>query len=222
MMLTGAAGENVGNWTLGFIQLSVPIAHYRGATVRDGSIKATSSNNNTLCRDAASDTSTEVWYNPLYSGWVVAGPTGTNKLAPATVLPPKGSLSVQAGLSDQPFRRWPDSLPNTVVTGQPINFLHYAVFEVLFCTMLVAQDPAGNFHMLKHFYWNVIWEQIFKRNGTSVVVDRAIRLEQNVQHVQNGNDPKFFGKEYDTTLPISNKLSKEQPKIIPALDWRYG
>jgi hypothetical protein len=71
--------------------------------------------------------------------------------------------------------------------------------------MLVAQDPAGNSYMLKYFYWNVIWEQTVKRDGAgNVVLDRATRLQQNVQHpVHSGNprDPKFFGKEYDPTLP---------------------
>jgi hypothetical protein len=93
--------------------------------------------------------------------------------------------------------------------------------------MLVAQDPAGNFHILKHFYWNVIWEQTFKRNGGAgnVVLDRAIRLQQNVQHpVQSGNprDPKFSGREYDLTLPVSNTVSRRPLRVIEAVDWTQG
>jgi hypothetical protein len=77
--------------------------------------------------------------------------------------------------------------------------------------------------MLKHFYWNVIWEHTFKRDMSgNVVPDRAIRLQQNVQHpIHSGNphDPKFFGKEYNLTLPVSNTVSRRAPQIKQALDW---
>ena len=228
MTLTGAAGENVGGWTLGFIQLKyigTHRAHYRGATVRDGSMMFTGSNK-TLCRDT-DDGSTEVWYDSINFGGVT-GPTGTNKLAAATVLPQIGILNIRAHLSDQPYRWVPATLTNTLVSGRPNNYLHYAVIELLFCTMLVAQDPAGAFHMLKHFYWNVIWEQKFKRDAVTgnVAVDQAIRLQHNVQHgARNGNprDPNFFGREYDLTLPISNIVSQTSPpRFAYALDWSRG
>ena len=224
MRLTGMAGENVGGWILGFIQLKyvgTARRHYRGATVRDGSVMVTSSNK-TLCRDT-DDHSTEVWYDSIYSGGIT-GPKGTNKLAATTVLPQTGSMIVHAGLIDQPSRWWPATMLNTLVPGLPANYLNYAVIELLFCAMLVAQDPAGTFHMLKHFYWNVIWEQKFKRDSVTgnVVVDKAIRLQQNVQRsVHNGNprDPKFSGKEYDLTLPQSNAVSNAPPRAVYARDW---
>jgi len=53
MWLTGAAGENVANWTLGFIQLKyigTNHARYRGATDRHGSALVSHSNQ-ILCRD---------------------------------------------------------------------------------------------------------------------------------------------------------------------------
>ena len=218
MRLTGAAAENVGNWTLGFVQLKyigTNHARYRGAASRDGSILVTSSNK-IVCRDT-DDGSTEVWYDTLNSGGI-KGPRGTNKLGAAIVIPGTGYLDVSARLFDRPFRMWDAVLKNSLTPGNPDNFLTYAVAELLFCSMLVAQDPAGKFHMLKHVYWNVIWEHTFKRDAAgNVIPDRAIRLEQNVQkQVQSGspNDPKFTGKEFDTTLPISNSVTRRPPKII--------
>jgi hypothetical protein len=89
--------------------------------------------------------------------------------------------------------------------------------------MLVAQDPAAKFRMLKHFYWNVIWEHTFKRDGAGkVVLDRATRLQQNVQtpaHSGNPRDPKFIGKEFSLALPVSNTVSRRAPRVKEAVDW---
>jgi len=226
MRLRGAAGESVANWTLGFIQLKyigTNHARYRGATTAQGSALVSYSNK-ILCRDTDIG-SVEIWYDSLNAGGTV-GPDGTNKVAAGTVLPPTKFLDVRAHLFDQPSRWWPSIHTNTLVAGHPDNFLHYAVVELLFCTMLVAQDPAGKYYMLKHFYWNVIWEHTFKRDGAgSVVLDRAIRLQQNVQHpVHSGNpwDTKFFRREYDTFLPISNTVSRAAPLIKEATDWSHG
>jgi hypothetical protein len=226
MRLTGASGESVANWTLGFIQLKyigTNHARYRGATVRHGSALVTHSNQ-IVCRDTDLG-SVEVWYDSLNAGGTT-GPSGTNKLAAATVLPPANFSDVRAHLFDQPSRWWPSVHTNTLVVGRPDNFLHYAVVELLFCTMLVAQDPAGNFHMLKHFYWNVIWEHTFKCNAAgNVVLDRATRLQQNVQraiHSGNPRDPKFFGKEYSLTLPVSNTVSRAAARVTEAADWGQG
>ncbi|MCL2713759.1 MAG: hypothetical protein FWD68_03965 [Alphaproteobacteria bacterium] len=191
--------------------------------MRDGSVLVTVSNK-TLCRDT-DETSHEVWYDPLFSASPVVGPGGTNQLAQATVLPPSGSLNVASHLYDRPGRWWPETWANPVVAGNPANFLHYVVTELLFCTMLVAQEPAGSFHVLMHFYWNVIWEHTFRRDSTGkVVADRAIRLQQNVQHPHAGNphDSKFFGREFDLHLPVSNLVSRAQPRVVGAVDWGQG
>jgi hypothetical protein len=227
MRLTGTTRESVANWTLGFIQLKyigTNHARYRGTTVRDGSALVSYSNQ-ILCRDTDIG-STEVWYDSLNAGGTT-GPMGTNKLAAGTVLPPANFLEVRAHLFDQPARWWPTVHTNTLVPGRPNNFLHYAVVELLFCTMLVAQDPAGNFHMLKHFYWNVIWEQTFKRDSMTgnIVLDRTTRLQQNVQnpvHSGNPRDTKFFRKEYDLFLPVSNTVSRRPPRVTEAVDWKQG
>jgi hypothetical protein len=224
--LKGTAGEIVAGWTLGFIQLKyigTNHARYRGATVSDGSVLVTHSNK-TLCRDTDTG-STEVWYDSLKSGGTT-GPAGTNKLAAGTAIPAAGFLVVPAHLFDQPDRRWPSVEPNTVVHGHPNNFLHYTVIELLFCTMLVAQEPGGRFHMLKHFYWNVIWEHTFKRDGTGkVVLDKPSRLQQNVQHpahTGNPRDHKFFGREFDLRLPVSNTVSRKAAHKHAVADWGQG
>jgi len=226
VILAGTVGEDVGNWTLGFVQLKyigTNHARYRGKTVRDGSVFVTGSNK-TLCRDT-DENSPEVWYDPLHAAYQVPGDCGTTRLAQGTVIPPSKSLNVSAHMSDQPRRLWRTKWSNTVVQGQPDNFLHYAVDELLFCTMLVAQDPAGTFHMLKHFYWNVIWEHTFRHQTTGhVVADRAIRLQQNVQRPHDGNphDSKFSGKEYDLSLPISNRVTRAPLTAVYAHDWAQG
>lgn len=221
--LKGRAGEDVGGWTLGFIQLKyigTNKACYRGATVRNGSVTVTHSNQ-IVCRDTDLG-SNEIWYDSLHFGGTT-GPNGTNQLAAGTAIPAAGFLNVPAHLFDQPSRWWASVEPNPAAAGSPDNFLHWAVVELLFCTMLVAQEPGGKHHMLRHFYWNVIWEHTFKRNGAgNVVLDKMIRLQQNVQrgvHGGNPGDPKFRGKEYDLTLPISNTVSRRPPRKHRAADW---
>ncbi len=185
-----------------------------------------SSSNKILCRDT-DDLSTEVWYDSLFAGGTT-GPTGTNRLAAGTVIPASGFLDVKSQLFDQPSRWRPISEANYVAHGgYATNFLHYAVVELLFCTMLVAQEPGGTFHLLKHFYWNLIWELTFKRilGGRDYVPDRLIRMQQNLQRpARSGNphDTKFFGKEYDLTLPVSNTVSNQAPRKVSVGDWGQG
>ncbi|WP_420140123.1 hypothetical protein [Sphingomonas sp.] len=225
MTIHGHAGEKVGGWTLGFVQLKyigTNHARYRGSTVKDGSIFVSSSNR-ILCRDTDVG-SREIWYDSFLAGGMT-GPIGSNRLAANAVIPASGALTIQAHLFDQPQRWWEAVRHNRRAGGKP-NYLHYAVAELLFCTMLVAQEPSGKRHMLKHVYWNVIWEQVFKRDHANhVLLDRAIRLQHNIQHpVHDGNphDRKFFGKEYDLTLPVSNVVSNRPPKILEAADWSEG
>jgi hypothetical protein len=41
------------------------------------------------------------------------------------------------------------------------NFLHEAMFEFHFCTVLTVRDPAGVFHHQCSFYWNYHWQTTF-------------------------------------------------------------
>ncbi|HTK76766.1 MAG TPA: hypothetical protein VL371_15980 [Gemmataceae bacterium] len=231
MRLKGTAGEDVSGWTLGFVQLKyigTDHARYRGTTPKQGSILITSSNK-TLCRDTDEPTggkSPEVWYDSFSFPGGTTGPNGTNRLAAGTVIPAAGVLDVPAHLHDQPGRLWASVEKNTAAAGFPNNFLRYAVGELLFCTMLVAQEPGGKFHILKHFYWNCIWEHTFKVDGSgNVVPDKAIRLQHNIQrpaHSGSPNDPKFNGKEFDVKLPVSLTVSNKPALKFPAADWRHS
>lgn len=225
MRLKGTPGESVAGWTLGFIQLKyigTDYARYRGATDHAGSVLITS-NNQIVCRDT-DDASTEVWYDSLNAGGAT-GPNGTNKLAAGTVIPPGGFLDVPAHLFDQPSREWKSVVGNTSVAGTPNNFLHHADIGLAFCTMLLAQDPANKFHMLRHFYWNVRWEQMFNVDGTGkVVAGRTVHMQHNIQrpvHTGNPMDHRFHGKEYDLTLPVSNTVTRRPPRVHAAPDWRH-
>jgi len=242
MTLTGAANESVGGWTLGFIQLkylSIDQARYRGATNRDGSM-LTTLDNKTLCRDTYPN-STDVWYYPSNQGFTSGQFEQTRMLSAFEYLPPTGSLDVRAQFADRTSRWWPTTQINTLVPGHPTNFLHYAYIELFFCTMLAAKDPNGNFRILKHFYWNVIWEQYFKSNNSSpfgssttlqpVVPDPAkrARLEQNTSPVRDGypRDSRFPSFHPSLagirSLPISRVVTTHaQPKISYAPDWRHS
>jgi hypothetical protein len=226
MRLTGAAGESVAGWTLGFIQLKyigTDYARYRGATDSDGSILITGSNQ-IVCRDTDVG-SPEVWYDslgPLLGG--TTGPNGTNKLAVGTVIPPAGFLDVPAHLWDKPHRKWQSIVKNTSVAGHPNNFLYHTDIGLAFCTMLVARDPGNKFHMLMHFYWNIRWEQMFTVDGTgNLVKGRTVHLQHNIQrpaHSGSPMDSRFQGKEYDVSLPVSNTVSRRPHRVHPAPDWR--
>ena len=225
MRLRGTAGESVAGWTLGFIQLKyigTNYARYRGAADRNGSILVTGSNQ-IVCRDTDLG-STEVWYDSLNSGGAT-GPTGTNQLAAGTVIPRTGFLDVPAHLFDQPDRWWHSVEKNSSVARHPDNFLYHVDIGLAFCTMLVAQDPSNKFYLLKHFYWNVRWEQMFTVDGSGkVVAGRTIHLQQNIQrptHSGNPMDRRFYGREYDLSLPISLEVSRRPHRVHSASDWRH-
>ena len=227
MRLRGTPGEDVGGWKLGFVQLKyigTNYARYRGTHDHDGSMLI-SGNNQIVCRDTDIG-STEVWYDSLKAKYGHGNsPRGTNRLAAGTVLPDSGFLDVPAHLFDQPGRSWDAAEVNTVARGRPNNFLHHVDIGLAFCTMLVAQDPTNRFHLLKHVYWNVRWEQMFvvDRAGT-VVPGRMIHLQHNIQHpVHSGSsmDHRFRGKEFDLSLPISLVVSARDPRVTAAADWRH-
>ena len=226
MRLRGAPGEDVGGWKLGFVQLKyigTNYARYRGAHDRDGSMLI-SGNNQIVCRDTDVG-STEVWYDSLLAPHGAGNsPNGTNRLAVGTRLPDTGFLDVASHLYDKPGRSWDSVEVNAVARGRPNNFLHHVDIGLAFCTMLVAQDPANQFHLLKHFYWNVRWEQMFvvDRSG-AVVRARMIHLQHNIQrpvHSGSSMDHRFRGKEFDLALPISLVVSARDPRVSAAPDWR--
>ena len=239
MRLRGRPGENVAGWTLGFVQLKyigTNQSRYRGDTDRDGSILVTGSNQ-ILCRDTDTPFDLhlpfldpqplDVWYDSLLSPGGTTGPNGTNKLATGTVIPASGFLDVRAHLYDAPWRRWSAWETNTHATGQPINFLQHVEIELLFCTILVAQEPNGTFHMLKHFFWNVLWEWLFTVDSNGMVVpERSLKDHgkgHNIDRVLEGKPmhPRFSGKELDLSLPVSKVVTGRPHRFHPAPDWAH-
>ena len=225
MRLAGSAGESIAGWTLGFIQLrylATDIARYKGRVDRDGSMLLTSSSK-TLCRDTDVG-STDVWYDSLSLG-KPPGPMRTNRLAAGTVIPASGFLDVAAHMWDRPDRAWFAVQKNSSVATRPNNYLHHADIGIAFCTMLVAQDPAGMFVILKHFYWNVRWEQMFTLDlAGNVAAGRSIHRQLNIQrpvHSGNPRDARFIGKEFSLALPLAVTEANKESRVLMAPDWRY-
>jgi hypothetical protein len=144
--LTGS--QPAAGWALGFIQVEwvdTNWLYYRGRQNNHGSIFFQRSRPPVrpikACRDV--DPETDIYYD-----------------TPATVILadifPK-TLAVDH--SDKPTTTTPAIVTNSL-TGED-NFIREAQLEYLFCTVLSARDPAGNFHHLKSFYWNVRWQARF-------------------------------------------------------------
>jgi hypothetical protein len=160
--LTGAAGDNASNWELGFLQaqwIETNWGHYK-ANWRDGSaMKAGSvflqrgkppSRPKQGCRDSLHAASA-IWYNRNL-------PTPQNMTGGPGAFP----QTLTAQFFDQPGDSYPTLVVNSL-TNQ-VNFLTAAQLEFHFCTALVVRDPAGVFHHLKHFIWNLHWQANFRPN----------------------------------------------------------
>ena len=176
-------------WTLGFLQVEwvdTNWLYYRGQNNTDGSTFFQRSRPPVrpvvACRDV--DPGTDTFYTDA----------GDLAKVGATDLFP---LTLRVDHSDQPEDSC-DAVVTNSKTGKP-NFLHEAQLEFLFCTVLSAQDPAGNFHHLKHFYWNVRWQAQFQPgsfanpNGPWTVTPIPGGQGNHVSPVMNGgpNDHRF-------------------------------
>jgi hypothetical protein len=107
--------------------------------------------------------------------------------------------TVSVVFRDTPSEIYPISVNNSL-TGKP-NFLREVQLEFHFCTILVVRDPAGNFHQLKHFYWNMHWQYrftptAFPPSGPSLTVTPITAgIGGNVSRVFSGaaTDRRFAG-----------------------------
>ena len=223
IVLRGTVGESLENWALGYVQLKfigTDYARYRGASVGDGSVRVTK-NNQILCRDT-DEATPEVWYDPI--AWGIHAGRGTRVLTASSLIPASGEFPFEAIFEDGPqrFHEGQKINPSTHRT----NLLHQSDIALHFCTILVARNPAGTMHPLKHFYWNVRWEAIFRPDAAGNPTVREARLqEMNIQrHVHSGlaNDSRFKGKEFDMHIPISNDVSRRPARTFPATDWGEG
>ena len=154
--LTGS--QPAAGWALGFIQVEwvdTNWLYYRGRQNNHGSIFFQRARPPVrpikACRDV--DPETDIYYD-----------------TPATVILadifPK-TLAVDH--SDKPTTTTPAIVTNSL-TGED-NFIREAQLEFLFCTVLSARDPAGNFHHLKSFYWNVRWQARFLPHDFATPLD---------------------------------------------------
>src|SRR5215471_9773952 len=135
-------------WALGFIQvewIDTNWLYYRGRQNNHGSIFFQRSRPPArpikACRDV--DPEADIFYDP---------PDTLDATDPL----PK-TLTIDH--SDQPTTTTAAVVTNSL-TGED-NFIREAQLEYLFCTVLSARDPAGTFHHLKSFYWNVRWQARF-------------------------------------------------------------
>jgi hypothetical protein len=224
VVLRGREGEQLGGWALGYIQLkfiATDYARYRGNTVAEGSAKVSRSNM-ILCRDSDEGTD-ELWYDPIEDG-IVDG-HGTTALAEGTVMPASGQITLTSNFGDSPGRPFDNLVKNTITNAD--NFLYHADIGLQFCTMLTARDPDDNFRVLKHFYWNIRWEAHFQRDAAGIPQVRRPpdHFQLNIQRtVHSGvpDDPRFKGREFDNTLPISLTVSGRPEQLRFARDWSLG
>jgi hypothetical protein len=146
--LTLTGSQPAAGWQLGFIQVEwvdTNWLYYRGRQNNHGSIFFQRSRPPTrpikACRDV--DPETEIFYDP-----------------PNTVTAADGfPKTLTIDHFDKPTTSTEAVVTNSL-TGED-NFIREAQLEYLFCTVLTACDPVGNYHHLKSFYWNVRWQATF-------------------------------------------------------------
>jgi hypothetical protein len=144
--LTGS--QPAAGWQLGFIQvewLDTNWIYYRGRQNNHGSIffqrSRIPARPIAACRDV--DPETDIYYD------------SPAKVVLADAFPK--TLTVAHDDAPEDFAK---AVVTNSLTGED-NFIREAQIAYLFCTVLSARDPAGNFHHLKSFYWNVRWQARF-------------------------------------------------------------
>jgi hypothetical protein len=156
--LDGDPGDNASNWELGFLQVRrarTTWLHYKANWTDPGAIHHGSmllqvgkppAMPRQSCRDIwGRGPASQIWYA------VPSNSRGSAGAFPQTLT---------AAFLDQPGTILPAVLVNSL-TNQP-NFLREGQVELLFCTALALREPGGRFHLLKHFFWNVLWQATFQ------------------------------------------------------------
>jgi hypothetical protein len=158
--LTGAAGDNASNWELGFLQVQRIETNWggykadwtNGAAMKGGSMLLQRGKPPARPRQGCRDSihaAAAIWYNRNR-------PTPQNMRGNAGPFP----QTLTALFFDQPGEVYPAVVLNTK-TNQD-NFLRDVQLEFHFCTVLALREPGGRFHLLKHFYWNLLWQATFQ------------------------------------------------------------
>jgi hypothetical protein len=153
-----AAGDDATHWELGFLQVRwvrTTWAHYKanwtdGAAIHGGSMLLQAGKppamTSQTCRDTV-DAGGDIWYAHVL-----------NQHGNAGAFP----QPLTATYNDSPQTVFPVVLTNSR-TNQ-LNFLREVQVELLFCTALALREPGlhGRIHILKHFFWNVLWQATFQ------------------------------------------------------------
>jgi hypothetical protein len=160
--LLGARGDSAAGWTLGFVQvqwIETNWCYYRGQTVNDGSIfiqraRPPARPNQACCDCVDASPPSKLFYSTIPAHGEIA------TAAAGAVFPLKLTVSHFDKPSDAVNLVEVNALP---ASGTPKpNFLAESQMEFHFCTILSVREPAGKFHHLLSFYWNVHWEATFQ------------------------------------------------------------
>lgn len=211
--LLGTRGESCAGWALGFFQLQfveVNQARYRGTTNTDGSMLVRRdrppSRPQQLCRDTTAPGG--FWYYPPGAG---SGVNSMMALGAGSTIPANGEQYLAVEFYDSPSENYPHTQANTLFAPARVNFIHSATLGFAFCTLLTLQDPGGNFHFLKHFYWNCRWSVHFRAVGGVISISRTDDADLSLQAtVRSGipTDPRFNRVNLlNLTLPVCNTIA---------------
>jgi hypothetical protein len=159
VIVRGTPGDDVGLWRFGFIQLKFITdewAHYRGATVADGSVFFAAdrppARPQQLCRDSLSAggiieafqrfpfVGPVVFYDlgkPLTN--LMGGLRMTGVLPLGTTIPAAGALQLRIGFSDSPDRNHPLVRHNTKFHPARRNVLYSLQTGAAYATMFAVQ-----------------------------------------------------------------------------------
>jgi hypothetical protein len=150
---SGAAGDNTAGWLVGWIQaqwIETSWGYYRGQSSNHGSEFHQRARPPARPAQACRDTlgpAADIFYD---TGFGLRASLSGGAAFPRTVT---------VEFHDTPSEGDPISV-NNALTQQP-NFLREVQLELHICTVLVAKDPSGVFHQLKHIYWNLRWQYRF-------------------------------------------------------------
>lgn len=154
-------------WTIGFMQAvsQVDWAVYRGQTPVEGSVLvqkgAQFGQGSRTCFDA--QRSGTRFQRPIGMHTLLVG--GMRSLPCAASLPSRSALPItlDVALQDQP--RWFHVYLLTNRRTGAVNTLVEARAEVTLCAVLAAIDPTGRVHVLRGWFWTVLWQNKFDLNS---------------------------------------------------------
>jgi hypothetical protein len=209
--LLGAPGDSASGWTVGFVQvqwIETNWCYYRGQTANDGSIfiqraRPPARPNQACCDCVNGSPPGKLFYSTIPAHGEIATGTG------GAIFP----LKLTVSHFDQPADTV-NLVETNSLKGKP-NFLAESQMEFHFCTILSVRDPAGKFHHLLSFYWNVHWQATFHPTsftnppaGFNIQVVPA-GSSANVGHLIKGTptDRRFVGILNSTPTQSCNQVA---------------